>query len=421
MKNLKTPFVVEQIPTPLRDVSVRNKSLFLAGLTAALMLTGCGRQKNSAAALQNPPLPVFQADLLQTAFDIATAMPVKPHIKDRSRAQYNTVTVALELNQPQRALRYVEKIGNWRKGLGYADYAFYSVGHGVTNSVPHYLQLADEISELATQDWRRDRIKVRIAQTHLLLGQKSASARLTADLDPSVSGTVEQVEALLTDDFDAQMKNLDGLIASKNFDLVKNALFACAQLYDRFYEEVDRRETVEQKIKDSWNPMPYTIRLDLLQNLAETALRHADAVTALERVHDAQTLMDSVTWPAEYRIPLAARLAVLCFRAGDEETARSRLAELPAQYDEEKNTIINIYRAETLTPVAEAFQIAGDTASALKIYRQALDAGVENPNSCPRAEDLSAICLSMALNKVEPDEALRSRIHEIQANLGDPW
>jgi hypothetical protein len=395
----------------------------LIAMIAAAALTGYGRQKTETEVLQDKPLAGFQNDLLMTAFQTASAIPVKPHIKDRSRAQYKVVSAALKLDQPQRALDYSDKIKNWRRGLGYADWAFYCVQRGVTHEVPHYLDLAEQISTVADQDWRRDRIKVRIAQTRLLLGDSGPSEQLVADIDASESGKVERVESSLADeeDFEPQMKAIDGLIASGNFDLIKNALFACTQLFDRFYDDADRRETVERKIKSSWQPLPYTIRIDLLAELAEISLKHTDPTGALELVHDAQVAMDKATWPAEYRIPLTARLAALCFRAGDEETARSRLAELPAQYDEEKNTIINIYRAETLTPVAEAFQTAGDTASALKIYKQALEAGVENPNSRPRAEDLSAICLSMALNQVEPDEVLWARIREVQAALGDPW
>jgi hypothetical protein len=62
-----------------------------------------------------------------------------------------------------------------------------------------------------------------------------------------------------------------------------------------------------------------------------------------------------------------------------------------------------------------------DPTEALAVYKQAAEAAVENPNSRPRAEDLSAICLSMAKRTVEPDAALWARIREIKSALGEPW
>ncbi|MGE4488722.1 MAG: hypothetical protein AB7E95_04150 [Kiritimatiellales bacterium] len=386
-------------------------------------LTGCAPQKEVSKTLQDKPLASFQTTLLQTAFDIATAMPVNPHIKDRSKAQYKTVTACLELDQPIRALSYADKIGNWRRGMGYADYAFYSIQQGATNNVLHYLELADEISKLATQDWRRDRIKAKIAQTHLLMGQTETAAKFSNNLEPSESGKAEKTEAMLSreDDFSVQTNQLDGLILSENFDLVKNALYALAQLFDRFYGNADQRMTIEEKIKSSWDTLPYAIRIDLWFVLTEISLKHADSSKALGLVEETEALMSSVTWPVEYQIPLKARLTGLRFRAGDTNTAHSSLTDLQIFYQEHQSDIINIYKAETLIPVAEAFQVMRDSFQAVDIYRQAVEASVENPNSRPQAEDLSAICLSMALHGVEPDETLWNRIHEVQSNLGDPW
>lgn len=63
----------------------------------------------------------------------------------------------------------------------------------------------------------------------------------------------------------------------------------------------------------------------------------------------------------------------------------------------------------------------GDTAAALAVYKRAVEEGVHNPNSRPRAEDLSATCCSMALHGVEPDGSLWARMEDIRGRLGDPW
>ena len=51
----------------------------------------------------------------------------------------------------------------------------------------------------------------------------------------------------------------------------------------------------------------------------------------------------------------------------------------------------------------------------------AIEAGTINPNSRPRAEDLSATCASIALAGIEPDASIRQRIERARAGLADPW
>lgn len=394
-------------------------ALFFAGVT----LAGCSPKQEATKIPQDKLLASYQTNLLQTAFDVATAMPVVPHIKDRSRAQEAVVTACLELNQPQRALSYIEKIGNWRKGLGYADYAFYSAEHGFTTGVQHYLNLAEEISTIADQDWRRDRIRVRIAQTHLLVGQAGLAKSFSDALEPSETGKSELIAAQVCpeDGFDDRMGALDKLIASGDFDLKQNALKAAVQLYDRFFSNESRRIAVEEKLKASWTKTPYFIRIELLSELADSALDHSDFKAALRLVSEARDILKNQTWLAEHQIPIQSRLAALSFRCGDSEMARAEIHDALTFFDQKHAEIINIDRGNALVPVAEAFVVMDDQIAALMAYKQAVEVSVENPNSRPRAEDLTAICISLAVNGVEPDEALWSRIREIQANLGDPW
>lgn len=405
----------------------------LTGLTVVLCLTGCGlqqqagdvsqdKQQQAVKAPQDKPLAAYQNELIDLAFETATMIPVNPHIKDRSKAQGSAATLCFDLDQPQRALGYIEKIGDWRRGAGYADYAFYWAQHGVTNEVQHYLNRAEEISSITDQDWGRDLIKIKISRTHALLGQTVQAAQIAAGVDAAESGKVAQVEAMLCteDTFDTQMQALDGLIASGNFDLVKNALYAGTELFNRFYDNTDKRVQAEEKIKNSWKPMPFFIRIELLLTLTDFALEHADRPKALELVNEAKTILDAQTWSPEHQIPLAARIAEHRFRSGDETAARAA-ADLLTFYNKHQSEIINIDKAKTLIAVAEAFQTMGDFPAALAVYKQAVEVAIENPNSRPRAEDLSAICLSMAQHAAKPDAALWARIREIKSALGDPW
>ena len=397
-----------------------------------LFSAGCGKQdrtdavtqQNSviAGSLTDKTLAAYQSKLLNLAFETASAIPATPHIKDRSRAQEKVVTTSLELDQPRRALDLIERIDNWRRGAGYCDLAFYYARHGYANEAQQYLNLAVETSESA-EDWRRDQIRVKIASTYTLLRQTLQADQFETGVADSESGKVAGVKAMIAgeDYFDEQMNALDALIAPGNFDIVENALKACANLFNRFYDDAGRRLMAEDKIKTSWGKLPVFKRIELLTELAGFALDHADQAKALELVNEAQFLMDSAKWPPEYRISLISKLVRLRFLAGDRQKARTEADALLALFDSQRNKIVDISRAGALRPLAEAYQSMGDTAAALAIYKRAVEEGVENPNSRPRAEDLSATCCSMALHGVEPDAELWARILQINKELGDPW
>jgi hypothetical protein len=90
-------------------------------------------------------------------------------------------------------------------------------------------------------------------------------------------------------------------------------------------------------------------------------------------------------------------------------------------FEAEKALVYDVFRAAALRPIAEAYDEMGDEAAALDVYRRAVEEGARNPNSRPRAQDLVATTLSMAMRDVRPDEALRARMREIRDGLGDPW
>lgn len=380
-----------------------------------------------ATPVADQPLAEYRQKLLELAFQAATAMPADPHIKDRSRAQGSVAEAWLQLDQPRRALACAERIDSWQRGLVYAQFALYCAQHGDAPEATHYLDLAREISERGedwiTQDWQKDRIRATSARAWLVLGQSERAAESAAGLVDSESGAVAaaQTRSAAAEDFERALQALDAAATTGNFDQLRNALEVCVQLVDRGYDDAERRTRTEDRMRDSWKRLPGEVRFDLMLELAGVALTHQDPKHALAWTVEAQQLLDSTTWTPEFQVPLMARVAAVRFRAGEPEPARKQADAALALYDAQKEHIVNIYRADALRPLAEAYQAMGDAAAARSVYRRAVDAGLENPNSRPRAEDLVATCCSMAVNGVEPDEALLARLNRICQALGDPW
>lgn len=408
-------------------------ALLLGGLVAApAAQNGDGGTAAKPAATARPfadaTLATYRGDLLDHAFLAVSRMPTDPHVKNRSRAQESVVEASLELDLPARALRYADRIAGWRRGKCLADIAFYGAQHDQTADVPRLLAQALEVAQQESngddaQDWQRDRVKVTVAKTQVWLGHADDAAKLQANTEVFESGKVEAVRAMLIDAsaFEEEFKSLSGVLASGAFDPMKSALETCAQLFNRFYDDAEKRGRLEEKMKSSWTKLPSQIRIDLSMELAGFALHHDDKSKALALIDETRGLIDASKWAPNDHLPMIARLAELRFRAGDERTARAEVDAALARYDAERGPIVDIYRAGTLRPLAEACQTLGDRERALAVYKRCVEEGVVNPNSRPRADDYAATCCSMALRGVEPDAALWSRLVEVEGKLGDPW
>ncbi len=378
------------------------------------------------AELSDAPIDEYRLELLDLAYRSASAFPLVPHLKNRSRAQEQVVEACFELDQPVRALRYADGIADWRRGAAYADYAHYCVAHGRTEGVQEMLERALEVGsqdeQAQLQGWRFDRIRAKVARTHLLLGEPEVAGRVAAGLDPSQAGIVGVAEAAFTDTaaIDAHLESIDAVVESGQFDLVRGALDMCAVYFDRAYEDVERRDALQHKIESSWDGLPLLVRIDLAMELAESAGSHGDAAKAAALVAEAQEQFDSAPWDAEEEIRQRARLARSWFLAGETEKARAMATQALAMYDERREEIQNLFRASVLRPLAEAYVAMGDSTAAL-VYARAVEEGLENPNARPRADDLVATCVSMARNEFEPGASLWTRLREAHAALGDPW
>jgi hypothetical protein len=132
-------------------------------------------------------------------------------------------------------------------------------------------------------------------------------------------------------------------------------------------------------------------------------------------------LFSATAWSTEDRIRFRAELAGLRHRAGDRARARAEAAAALLAYEVSRDEIVDVFRAETMIPLAVAFSALEDAPAALALYRRALEESQINPNSRPRCDDLVAICVSLAVESLEPDDALMESLRDARRRLGAPW
>lgn len=349
---------------------------------------------------------------MDTAFKIATAIPVNPHLKDRSKSQHNIISACLEIDQPQLAQSYVDEIDNWRRYLCYAELACYFAENGNSNQTDIYLQSAEKFPD-DIEEWRKDRITNQI---------KRAKNILAISRQDSSTGSPETDKA--SDDqnsFDDQVKLLDKSIITDGIPALKNGLYSYAGLYGRSYDNIQHRALVEDKIKSAWKDVPVYIKIEILIKLAESAIENDDSGNSLKHLSQANDFLDNNKWQIRYHVSTLIALAESFKRSGEVKKAHGNLCDALKIFNESKDEIFDIYRAGILRQLAEAYCLIGDSSSGLSVYRQAVEEGAANVNSRPRAEDLSATCCSMVVNCVEPDEQLLARINQMFGGFSKPW
>ena len=364
-----------------------------------------------------------QLEMLDLAFDVATDLPATPFIQERARQQEAVFHAALKLDQPERALKYLVRIDNWRRGAAYADYAHHLLKQDPAADVQRYIVLAEEVARHVDQQWHGDVIRVKVARVRRLLGEDKDITLTRNEVDPGDREELWEADALAAtaETFDEEVKKLTRRAKEANYDVRSSVLNVLASLYDRHYHNADRRAELDGRIRLLWDDLPPMTRFELYKRMVAAAARHDDEEGARKLVDGARKLVADHGWPPESAVSLLGEVAKLRALVGQKDQAGSEISRAVELFEMHRDRIIDIERASALLPLAEASHAIGDTERAMSLYGKALDEAVVNPNSRPRAENLSTICRSLALHGVEPTDALRDRIHAIRKGFGDPW
>ncbi len=370
-----------------------------------------------------------QLKLLDMAFSGVSKMPVKPHIKNRSRSQQQVVEAALELGRPEQAERYIRHIQNWQHWMGCANLAFFYAQHGrrhLARKSLRYAEAALEMSERlrsgsivttgpnplidSLKGWRFRQVKARVDETHWLLS--------LTPLANAVGGMADrQVQ-----DWGASMSVLRTIPRHIGFEVMAETLAGMAKLADECCAAADIGRLLEIDILPRMERTPIFFQIDVLNSLAEICVRRGDNQRAMEIVACTESLINHQLLAPRFFISETAKLIVLRFKVAVKSQAATRdIDHLMEYYRDKRGVIVNIDRASLVCRMAEIYHLIGMKDTALDIYSQAIDEAMVNPNSRPRSQDICSICCSLALNNVKPSDALLVKLEKAISQLGSPW
>lgn len=401
-------------------------ALWLVGAQAAAQQAAAPAAAAATALPADAPLAAYRLDLLRRAFAAVSAMPTVPHQKNRARAQEAVVQACLRLDQVQLAQQFAGRIDDWRRGVCLADLAIHAIQSGAPAAAAPLLEAADRVAEQAQADpqgWRRDRVRARIAEAHLLLGQEAAARSFLAGVAAKDLQDFETALARRSAPaaFADQLAAVDAVVAAGQFDAICGALQVCVELHDRYHDDEERRAALESRVLLAYTPLPPGVRLGLVLQLVASAVTHRAFDRAGRLLDRAEALLGATRLHLEEELVEHAKIAAWRGKAGDVSRAQKALVATAARYYAEQAGIVDIYRAGVLRELAVAYAQIGEPVEALRMFGAAVEAGRQNPNSRPRAEDFAATCAAMAREAIEPDAALQARLEQIQKGLGNPW
>jgi tetratricopeptide (TPR) repeat protein len=271
--------------------------------------------------------------------------------------------------------------------------------------------------------WGKDIVATEVARIYVKLGDDSkAYATVPADLQAERGRVEAERTAKLPDaQLDAQADMFDKAIATMNFDLARGGIDGYLAWLDRVIDDAPRRERALKALSAALPGLPFDLQVRGNVQLADVLFAHGYKELATLQVDRASELFRATVFLPEDTAPLGVVVAKARIRLGDTKAGRAELRRLRTEYEVRAETIVNLRRAASWRALAEGYLLLGDTDDAGYCYAAALDAGALNPNARPRAEDLSATCVSMAVSGFMPPPELLLRIENIRAGLADPW
>lgn len=412
--------------------SVRRIAAWAAvSIAIGTLVAGCaGSGHESPAASAGPassapaatPAAEWRRSLLAEGFDVASQIPVEPHAKDRARAQEVVVKACLELGLTEQAVRCVEGMSGWRRCEAFALVGLKLAASGSPDRARLMaLQALDFPADIET--WARETVSTQAARIYLLIGDETRALETLKGCPPTELAKFEAARAASVDAdrLDAQADAFDRSIATLNFDLARSGIDGYMAYLVRVLDDAPRRERALKALDAAIKGLPLDLQVSTDAELAVSLHAHGQPALAARYLERAAQLNATTKFLAEDLAPFGVIVAKARVRMGDMAGARADLVRLRAQYDAHSEEIVNLRRAASLRALAEGFALVGDRDAAVRCQRDALDAGCINPNSRPRAEDLSATCASIALAGIEPDASIRQRIERARAGLADPW
>jgi hypothetical protein len=332
---------------------------------------------------------------LDLAWSFASAIDNDPD--DRAIGQAKVAEAWLEDGDRRMAVALARTINGWTRGAVLARAAEQAVRAGeVAEGTALAAEAEGTVSAVA--DWPRDRVRMLLAPTAVLLEATNTVERLAARYgqDKEYSGQIAAAQALQLareERYGDALQLLDGLVVSNEFDKGIGRTQGYGLLAEAAApSQPDVALAVLERMWTSAAQVPglrgYELRLDVVD--AATKYRLARAATA--RLAQADGVIMAASDPPHVLLPAQLRLARTWAEAGKSQRAADIVkAVLPAC----RESVMEIERPALLASAARTMGRAGDRAKADVLFREAIHGASVLKNRRPRCLAFCEIALEL--------------------------
>lgn len=355
-------------------------------------------------------------------------MPLRPHVKTRSRLQAETIEALLDVDGgPELVPEWADGIDGWRRGMAYGMLATHYAGAGEAEKARTYLDVAESLEGAASgedvQGWRRDTIRLHIATAYLAFGDEDRVNAIHARLGEVEAGKLSAIrsESVPVGAVDENVERLMEALPGASSDQAHYALLSIAHFCGAVYDETERRSELEDSIREHWKPLTFGARVEILAVLAKQHIAGGNPAKAIGLIDELEGYLEGFTMHPEQEVDFRADVAVMRAQAGDVPNGIATADSALVRYEAVREKIDSTFRGRALRPLAEAYAALGESMTANDLFERALAEAVINPNSRPRTEDLVKTCTTIVRAGHTPTESLLEMLRGTKKDLGAPW
>ena len=246
------------------------------------------------------------------------------------------------------------------------------------------------------------------------------AAAVEGKADKKLASKVASAEKKLAE-AKAELTRITDLFPAQVLGDQYSSLMLLSGMHGQFFGDKKLRSAIEKLLFVTFQKLPTNLRLDAMAPLVEHYVENGDGDSGRDVILKMTNLMSQFSFRTEERLPQLARIAQLRNTCGDTGRAEVELVAALKDYHDHRDEVVNIYRCETLRPVALAWHALGNTSQADDLIALALEESLENPNSRPRCDDLVETCIALAEHQLKPSPELWQRMTEIGEGLSAPW
>jgi hypothetical protein len=394
--------------------------LFFVSGTALLWARETGARQTSSGT--------DKTEALEWGFKFASAIPVKPHLIDRSKSQYQILEVYLERDMPDEVAQRASRIVDWRACLSYADLAVYFAREDQEEKVSQYSERARECGDRLVDwetSWQRDRVLLRIAEAQVTAGQLKAAEETEAELPAESAGQARTLRLSLMDGPDDYVKKINQLKSMENsehMEVRRNVARAYIAILTQLDFEVtdEQSATLRTRVYEVAETLPQLMQHEVLCSLSRAAFTASQEEMGRDALEYAEKQLRKHELKARFDVKALTELANIWVEgAGDFQRAESLLYE--AKDLLMKGRLKGTDQVRALISLAQGYGIHGSHEEAWDLFRQALQTADAQVNARPRAMNLTEICAAIGEWGVPWPDDVAKEMKRLYETLGDPW